>query len=132
MSNYLRPHELQHARVPCLSLSPWVCSDSCPLSQWCHPTIFSSVTPSSSCSQSFPASESFPVNWLFTSGGQNIGASALASNINITIYICVCEYVCISFLLVDIYMFLFYIQPLLSLYFRSISWVFSFFGFPGG
>ena len=59
--------------------SPWVSSNSCPLSQWCHPTTLSSVAPFSSCPQSFPASGSFPVNQLFTLGGQNIGASALAS-----------------------------------------------------
>ena len=55
---------MQHARLPCLSLSPWVCSHYCPLSQWCYPTISSSVIPFSSCLQSFPASGSFPVNWL--------------------------------------------------------------------
>ena len=55
MSDSLRPHELQHTRLPCPSLSPWVCSNSCPLSQWCHPTILSSITPFSSCPQSFPA-----------------------------------------------------------------------------
>ena len=59
--------------------SPWVSSDSCPLSQWCHPTTLSSVAPFSSCPQSFPASGSFPMNQLFTLGGQNIGASASAS-----------------------------------------------------
>ena len=56
-----------------------VCSNSCPLSQWCHPTISSSVVPFSSCPQSFPTSGSFPMSWLFVSGGQNIGASASAS-----------------------------------------------------
>ena len=61
------------------SLSPGVCSTSCPLSWWCHPTISSSVIPFSSCLQSFPASGSFPVSQLFTSGGQNIGVSAWAS-----------------------------------------------------
>ena len=60
-------------------LSPRVCSNSCPLSRWCHPTISSSVTLFSSCPQSFPASGSFPMSQLFTSGGQNIGASASAS-----------------------------------------------------
>ena len=58
------------------SLSLRVCSNSCPLSQWCYPTISSSVTPFSSCHQSFPALRSFPMCWLFASGGQNIGASA--------------------------------------------------------
>ena len=76
MSDYLRPHGLHHARLPHPSPSPRACSDSCPLSQWCHPTISSSVTPF--CPQSFPASESFPVSWLFASGGQSIGALASA------------------------------------------------------
>ena len=67
---------MQHTRLPCPSLSPWVCSNSCPLSQWCHPTISSSVIPFSSCPQSFPASGSFPVSQIFVSGGQSIGASA--------------------------------------------------------
>ena len=78
LSNSLWLHELQHARLPCPSLLPSVCSESCPLSQRCHPTISSSVTPFSSCLQSFPASRSFPVSWLFASGGQNIGASTSA------------------------------------------------------
>ena len=72
-------HVLQHTRLPCPSLSPGVCSNSCPLSQWCHPTISSSVAPFSSCPQSFPASGSFPISQLFASAGQSIGASALAS-----------------------------------------------------
>ena len=75
MSDSLWPHELQHAWLPCPSLSPRVCSNSCPLSQWCHPTISSSVIPFSHL-QSFPASGSFPVSQLFTSGAQSIGASA--------------------------------------------------------
>ena len=79
VSNCLWPHGLQHTRLPCPLLSPGVCSNSCPLSQWCHPTISSSVTPFSSCPQSFPASESFPISWLFASGGQSIGASASTS-----------------------------------------------------
>ena len=65
-------------RLPCPSLSPWVCSNSCPLSQWCHPTISSSFAPFS-CPQSFPAPESFPMSRLFASGCQIIGASASAS-----------------------------------------------------
>ena len=73
VSNYLWPNGLQHTRLPCSSLSPVVRSNSCPLNQWCHPTISSSVTPFSSCPQSFP--ESFPMSQLFASGGQ-IGASA--------------------------------------------------------
>ena len=73
----LRPHGLQHARPPCPSPSPRVCTNSCPLSQWCHPTISSSVTPFSSRLQSFPESGSFPMSQPFASGGQSIGASAL-------------------------------------------------------
>jgi len=61
MSDSLQPHGLQHARLSCPSLSPGVCSNSCPLSPWCHPTISSSVTPFSSCPQFSPASGSFPV-----------------------------------------------------------------------
>ena len=72
----LWPHELQHTRLPCTSPSPRVCL--CSLSQWCHPTISSSVT-TFSCPQSFPTTRSFPMSWLFTSGGQSIGASASAS-----------------------------------------------------
>ena len=64
MSNSLQPHGLRHARFPCPSETPGVCSDSCPLSWWSHPTISSSVAPFSSCPQSFPASGSFPVRWL--------------------------------------------------------------------
>ena len=63
MSNCLWPHGLKHARLPCPSPSPWVCSSSCPLSWWCHPTIASSAA-FSSCLQSFPASGSCPVSWL--------------------------------------------------------------------
>ena len=74
-----RPHGLQHARLPCPSLSPRVCSDSCPLSQWCHPNISSSVIPFSSCLQSFPASGTFPMSQLFAPGSQSIGVSASAS-----------------------------------------------------
>ena len=79
MSNSLRPHESQHSRPPCPSPSPGVHSDSCPLSQWCHPAIPSWVVPFSSCPQSLPASESFPMSQLFAWGGQNTGVSASAS-----------------------------------------------------
>ena len=79
MSDSLWPHGLQHARLPCPSLSPEVCLNSCPWSWWCHPTISSSVTLFSSCSQSFPASGSFPVSWIFASGAQSTGASASVS-----------------------------------------------------
>ena len=78
MSDSLQYHGLQHARLPCPSWSPGVCSNSCPLTQWCHPTISSSFTPFSSCLQSFPASGSFLMNWFFISGDQSIGASASA------------------------------------------------------
>ena len=79
MSNSLRPHGLQHSRLPCSSPTPRVYSNSCPLSQWCHPAISSSVVPFSSCLQSFPTSRSFPVNQFFASGGQSIGDSASTS-----------------------------------------------------
>ena len=78
MSNSLWPHGLQHARLTCSSLSAGVCSNSCPLSWWCYPTISSTVT-LCSCPQSFPASGSFPVSHLFASDGQSIGALASAS-----------------------------------------------------
>ena len=70
MSNSLPPNGLQHARLPCPLLSPGVCSNSCPLGWWCHPTISSSVIPLSSYLQSFPASGSSPMSWLFASGRQ--------------------------------------------------------------
>ena len=79
VSNSLRPHGLQHARLPCPLPSPGACSNSCPLSWWYHSTISSSVARFSSCPQSFPASGSFPMSWLFTSHGQSIWASASAS-----------------------------------------------------
>ena len=78
VSDSLWPHRQQHARLPCPSLSPRVCSNSCPLSQWRHPTISSSIIPFS-CLQSFPASGSFPNSLLFASGGQSIRASASAT-----------------------------------------------------
>ena len=79
MSTFLRLHELQHAKLPCLSPTPRAYSNSCPLSQWCHPTISSSVIPFSSHLQPFPASGSFPMSQLFTSGGQSIGVLPSAS-----------------------------------------------------
>ena len=79
MSDSLQPHEPQHARPPCLSPTPRVYLNSCPLSLWCHPTISSSVVPFSSCLQSFPASGSFQMSQFFTTGGQSIGVSASAS-----------------------------------------------------
>ena len=83
MSESLRRYGLlglQHDRPPCPSPTPRVYSNSCPLSQWCHPTTSSSVVPFSSCLQSFPASESFPMSQFFAAGGQSIGVSA--SNIS--------------------------------------------------
>ena len=77
--NSLQSHELQPSRLPSPSPTPGACSNSCPLSWWCHPTISSSVVPFSSCLQSFPASRSFPMSQFFISGGQSIGPSASAS-----------------------------------------------------
>ena len=79
MSNILWPPWTIACRLLCPSLSPRVCSDSCPLSRWCYPTILSSATPFSFCCQSFPASGSFPMSQLFTPGGQSIEASASVS-----------------------------------------------------
>ena len=105
MSNSLRPHELQDTRPPCPSPTLRVYPNPCPLSQWFHPTISSSVIPFSSCPQSFPASGSFQMNQLFASGGQSTGASASTSvlpmntqdwsplgwiNAPINVHICVC------------------------------------------
>ena len=78
MSDSLQPHELQHARPPCPTPTPGAHPNSCPLSRWCRPTISSSVIPFSKL-QSFPASGSFPMSQFFTSDGQSIGVSALAS-----------------------------------------------------
>ena len=83
VSDSLRPHGLQHARPPCPSLTPGTCSNSCPLSRWCHPTISSSVVPFSSRHQSFLASGSFHMSQFFTWGGQSIGASASVLPMNI-------------------------------------------------
>ena len=79
VSNSLWRHELQHTRPPCPSPTPGVHSNSCPSSQWCHPTVSSSVVPFSCCLQSFPGSGSFPISQLFPSGGQSIGSSASVS-----------------------------------------------------
>ena len=76
MSDSLRPHGLQHTRPPCSSPTPGVHPNSCPLSQWCHPTIESSVIPFYSCPQPLPASGSFQKSQFFASGGQRIGVSA--------------------------------------------------------
>ena len=106
MSNSFPPHELQHARPPCLSPIPRVYSNSCPLSQWCHPTISSSVIPFSSHLQSFPASGSLQMSQFFTSGGWSIGVSASAS-VNIQDW------------------FPLGLTGLISLYFMGLSRVFS-------
>ena len=79
VSNSLRPHELQHARPPCLSPTPGVHTKSRPSSRWCYPAISSSVIPFSSCPQSLPASESFLMSQLFTWSCQSIGVSASTS-----------------------------------------------------
>ena len=85
VSDTLWPHGLQHTRPPCPSPAPGVYPNSCPLSQWCHPTISSSVIPFSSRFQSFPASGSFQMSQLFASGGQSIGVSASASVLSMNI-----------------------------------------------
>ena len=79
VSDSLRPHELQYTRPPCLSPTPGVHPNPCPLSRWCHPTISSSVVPFFSCPQSFPASGSFQMSQLSASGGQSIGVWASTS-----------------------------------------------------
>ena len=79
VSNSFRPYGLQNASLPCPLPTPGACSNSCPSSWWCNPTISSSVIPFSSRLQSCPASGSFLMSWLFTSGGQSIGVSASAS-----------------------------------------------------
>ena len=78
MSDSLWPHGLQHTRLPCRSPTLGACSDSCPSSWWCHPTISSSFVPFSSCLRSFPVSGSFPMSRFFASGGQSIRVSASA------------------------------------------------------
>ena len=78
VSNSLQHHGLQHTRLPCPSPNPGAYSNPCPSSQWCHPTISSSVIPFS-CFQPFPESQSFPVSQFFASGGQSIRVSASAS-----------------------------------------------------
>ena len=85
MCNSLRPHGLQHTRLPCPSPTPRACSNSCPLSRWCHPTISSSVISFSSHLHSFPASRSFQTSQFFTSGGQSIGVSAWTSVLPVNI-----------------------------------------------
>ena len=79
VSESLRPHGLQHTRLPCPSPTPGACSNSCPSSQWCHPVISSFVIPFPSCLQYFPTSMCFPMSWRFRSGGENVGTSASIS-----------------------------------------------------
>ena len=85
VSDSFRPPGLQHTRLPCPPQSPRACSNSCPLSWWCHPIISSSLVPFSFCLQSFPESGSVPVSQFFASGGRSIGASALASVLSVNI-----------------------------------------------
>ena len=85
VSDYFRPCGPQHTRLPCPSPTPGACSNSCPLTRGCHPTILSCVIPFFFCLQSFPASGSFPMSGLFTSRGQSIGTSALASVLPVNI-----------------------------------------------
>ena len=87
VSGSLQPHGLQHTRLPCPSSSPGVCSNSCPLSQWVHPTISSTVVYFFSCFQSFPASGSFPMSWLFISGGHGCRGDLFFWD-----YLCKCGY----------------------------------------
>ena len=97
----LWPHEPQHTRPLCASPTAGVYSNPCPLSQWCHPTISSSVIPFSSCPQSFPASGSFPMSQLFTSGGQSIGVSASTSVFPMIFGSCFCIHSATLCLLVE-------------------------------
>ena len=83
MSYSLWPHDRQHNTIPRPSLSPWVCSNSCPLGQWCHPTFSISVTLFASCPQSFPALGSFLRSQLFASSDQSIGSSSSVLPMNI-------------------------------------------------
>ena len=109
MSNSLRPHVLQDARLPCPSLTPGAYWNSCPSSWWCHPTISSSVISFSSHLQSFPASRSFQMSQFFISGGQCIGVSASASVLPMNIQ----------------GWFLLGLTDLISLQFKGLSRVFS-------
>ena len=88
MFDSLQPHGLQHAMLPCPSLSPEVHPSSCPLHQWCHPAISFSDALFSFCLQSFPASRTFPMSQLFISDDQNTGVSALASVLPMSIQFC--------------------------------------------
>ena len=81
VSDSLRPHGLQHTRPPCPSPTPGACSNSCPWSQWCHPTISFPTVPFSSCLQYFPASGSFPISQFFTSSGQSWAGPSASSSV---------------------------------------------------
>ena len=105
----LRPHGLQHTRLPCPSPTPGAYSNSCPSSQRCHPTISSFIVPFFSCLQSFPASGSFPMSQFSVSGGQSIGVSALASVLPMNIQDC----------------FPFRLTDLISLQSKGLSRIFS-------
>ena len=83
MSDSLLVHGLQYNKLLCPPLPPWVCSNSCPLSQSCYLTISSSATSFSCCLQSFPTSGSFPMSWMFASGSRSTGASASILSMNI-------------------------------------------------
>ena len=109
ISDSLPTHGLQHTRPPCPSPTSGDYSNSCPLSQWCHSTISSPVTPFSSRPQSFPVSGSFSVSWLFTPGGQSIRASSSASVFPMNIQVC----------------FPLGLTGLISLMFKGLSRVFS-------
>ena len=86
MSDSMQPRGLQHTRLPCPSLSPGVCSNSCPLNWWCHPSIPFSIVLVSSCPQSFLVSGSFLKSFLFASGGLSIWASASVLPMNIPVW----------------------------------------------
>ena len=96
MPDSLQPYGLQHTRLPCPSQTPEACSNSCPLSRWCHPTISTSVVPFSSCFQFSPASESFPMSLFFESGGYTIGVSASASGVGARLKLLWCWTVCLG------------------------------------
>ena len=109
MSDSFQLHGLQHDRLPCPLPSPRACSNSCPSSRWCHPTISSSVVLFSSCLQSFPASGFFPMSQFFASGGQSTGASTSASVLPMNIQS----------------WFPLRLTGLISLQSKGLSWVFS-------
>ena len=109
MSDSLWPHGLWHARLPCSSPFPRICSNSCPLSGWCHPTISYFVVPLSSCPQYFLTSRSFPMSQLFASGGQSTGASVSLSVLPVTIQ----DWFPLG------------LTGLISLQSKGLSWVFS-------